>query len=328
VFSSGDNIYLLNDNGSLTTLSVPTFSSSYGIELSVNKLWSIDTQIVEWDVTLSPFSAVFNRNITLPGGFTTGSGISSINNTLLIAVDSSTSPQEVVELDITTTTASMSTSFTLQADRVAVGNFLYTTSGKLLILNQDTITSDYYITQYDYATSVIDLDINLGAVVPTSILECNCSIFVTDNANNVYVVDSAPLYTLIPFNSLSIIPSSATQSNSCVICSLTDNGNLLTTTTTTLPISYFCYTVQVNNSCDVSWIDATGAPQTQSVSNDTIYVCAQQNSVTAACGTGASIAISGGTNSCTNELDCQPPTTTSTTTIPPITTTTTTTSPP
>jgi hypothetical protein len=328
LFNSGDDVYLLNNDGSLTILSVPTFSSSYGIAFSTNKLWSIDTNVSEWDITTTPFNAVFNRNITLPVGFTTGSGISPLSNTLLIAVDSSTSPQEVVELDITTTTAAMSTVFTLQTNRIALGNFLYTTSGKLLILNQDTITSAYYVTQYDYATFVIDLDIDLGAVVPTSIFECSCSIFIIDNAYNAYVIESAPLYTLLPVTTVGVIPSSAAQSNGCVICSLTDNGNLLTTTSTTLPINYFCYTVQVNNSCDVSWIDATGAPQTQSVSNDTIYVCAQQNSVTASCGIGASVQLSGGTNSCTNELDCQPPTTTSTTTIPPITTTTTTTSPP
>jgi hypothetical protein len=233
IFSEGDNISLLNENGSLSPLSLPGYVSSYGIELSVDKLWSINTQIVEWDVTLSPFSAVFNRNITLPVGFTTGSGISAINNTLLIAVDSSTSPQEVVELDITTATASMSTVFTLQTDRVALGNFLYTTSNKLLILNQDSVTSAYYLTQYDYATYAIDLDIDLGSIVPVSIFSCSCVTYVIDDLGDVYSVQPAPAYELTIVSSFNIIPNSATQSNSCIICSLTDNGNLLTTTTST-----------------------------------------------------------------------------------------------
>jgi hypothetical protein len=226
LFSEGDVISLLNTDGSLNTLSVPGYTSSYGIEISSNKFWSIDTQIVEWDITTSPFSAVFNRNITLPVGFTTASGISSLSNTLLIAVDSSVSPQEVVQLNITTATASSATMFTLQADRVALGNFLYTNSGKLLILNQDSITSAYYLTQYDYPTGTIDLDIDLGSIVPTSIFECNCSIYVVDNAGDTYVIQPAPTYALTFTSNFGIIPNSAAQANTCVICSLTDNGNI------------------------------------------------------------------------------------------------------
>jgi hypothetical protein len=233
IFSEGDDINLLNQDGTLSPLSLPGYTSSYGIELSLDKLWSIDTQIVEWDVTLSPFSAVFNRNITLPVGFTTGSGISSLSDTLLIAVDSSTSPQKVVELDITTTTASMTTVFTLQANRVALGNFLYTTSNKLLILNQDSVTSAYYLTQYDYATNAIDLDIDLGTVIPVSIFSCRCIVYIVDSLGDVYTVQPAPIYELSLVDNFGIVPNSSAQSTSCIICSLTDNGNLLTTTTST-----------------------------------------------------------------------------------------------
>ena len=314
LLSEGATITLLNLDGSLNTLSVPGYTSSFGIEISANKLWSINTQIVEWNITTSPFNAVFSRNITLPVGFTTASGISSLSNTLLIAVDSSTSPQEVVELNITTTIASSTTVFTLQADRVALGNFLYTSSGKLLILNQDSTTSTYYLTQYDYATNAIDLDIDLGSVVPASIFECNCSVFVTDNIGDVYVVDSAPLYSLTFIDNFAIVPSSAAQANTCVICSLTDNANLITTTsTTTIAPPSFCYTIQVNNTCDVSWIDYGGAPQTQTVTDDTIYICAQFGSITSACISGSSATISGGTISCISDVSCQPTTTTTTT---------------
>jgi hypothetical protein len=314
LLSEGATITLLNLDGSLNTLSVPGYTSSFGIEISADKLWSIDTQIVEWNITTSPFNAVFSRNITLPVGFTTASGISSLSNTLLIAVDSSVSPQEVVELDITTTIASSTTMFTLQTDRVALGNFLYTSSGKLLIFNQDSTTSTYYLTQYDYTTNAIDLDIDLGSVVPKSIFECECSVFVTDNNGDVYVVDSAPSYSLTFIDNFGIIPSSAAQANTCIICSLTDNANLITTTsTTTVALPSFCYTVQVNNTCDVSWIDYAGAPQTQTVTNDIIYICAQDGSITSACIPGSSVVISGGTISCISDVSCQPTTTTTTT---------------
>ena len=315
LFSEEDVINLFNLDGSLNTLSVPGFTNSYGIELSIDKLWSINTQIIEWDILTTPFSATFNRNITLPVGFTTASGISSLSDTLLIAVDSSVSPQEVVELDITTTIASSTTVFTLQADRVALGNFLYSTSGKLLILNQDSITSAYYLTQYDYATNAIDLDIDLGTIVPTSIFECTCSIYIVDDLGDIYIVQSAPTYSLLFINNIGIIPNSAAQSNSCVICSLTDNGNLLTTTTTTTLPVYLCYTVQVNNTCEISWTGYGDILQTQTVLNETIYICAKENSVTSICEPGSSLLIVGSTNLCTSDLDCQPGTTTTTTTL-------------
>jgi hypothetical protein len=315
IFSEGDVITLLNTDGSLSTLSVPGYTSSYGIELTTNKLFSISTQIEEWNVTTIPFSAVFSRNITLPVGFTTASGISSLSNTVLIAVDSSTSPQEVVQLDITTATAVSTTIFTLQTDRVAVSNPLYASSNKLLILNQDSVTSTYYLTQYDYATYVIDLDIDLGLIVPTSLFSCNCSTFVTDTNGDIYIVNSAAPYELIFTSVLGIVPNSAAQSNACVICSLTDNGNLTTTTSTTALIEHFCYRVQVTNTCQISWIDYSNVSQTQVVSNNTIYICAKENSVTSACTAGSSVAITGGITLCTSTAGCQP-TTTTTTTLP------------
>ena len=94
------------------------------------------------------------------------------------------------------------------------------------------------------------------------------------------------------------------------------NAPTTTTTTTLFPPVYLCYTVQVNNTCDISWIDYTETLQTQTVSFDTIYICAKENSITSICEPGSSVAIIASTNVCTSDLDCQPATTTSTTTLP------------
>jgi len=238
VFSSGNSIYLLNLDGSLSILSVPTFTSSYGINITSNKLWSIGANIIEWNITTAPFNATFNRNITFPVGFTTTSGITSLSNTLLIAVNSSVSPKEIVELDITTSSATLTSSFPLQLNRIAIGNLLYTISGKLLIINQDTVTSTYYLTEYNYLNGIIELEVNLGAIIPTSVFECNCNIYVSDNNKNIYIVDPTSPYSLLLVDVLDIVSSSATQLNSCVTCSLTDNGNISTTTTTTTALLY------------------------------------------------------------------------------------------
>ena len=96
-----------------------------------------------------------------------------------------------------------------------------------------------------------------------------------------------------------------------------------TTTTTTLPIPTYCYTLTANGKVVFYWIDVNGDPQSASINNTTIYVCAQLGSI-ATSGTGLPD-IEGGIALCTSDLDCAViPTTTTTTTLAPTTTTTTT----
>ena len=88
-----------------------------------------------------------------------------------------------------------------------------------------------------------------------------------------------------------------------------------TTSTTLFPPLYFCYTVQVQNNCEISWIDYSDILQTQSVSFGIIYICAREASITSVCEPGGSVIVTLSGNPCTSDLDCQP-TTTTTTTVP------------
>jgi len=96
-----------------------------------------------------------------------------------------------------------------------------------------------------------------------------------------------------------------------------------TTTTTTAPIPTYCYTLSSVGKVTFYWIDVNGDPQTITITNNTVYVCAQLNSVVAS----GLAEIEGGIALCTSDLDCAViPTTTTTTTVPPSSTTTTTSS--
>jgi hypothetical protein len=211
------------------TVGVPGFVTSFGMAISSTKLWAINTQINEWDVTLAPFSATFNRNIAFPGGFTTSSGIIAIDNTTLIAVNDTPAPQKVVELDITTLTASVTNKFDLQTDRVAIGSFLYTTGGKLILINQDTISSDYYISQYDYSTGSLEIDdvISLpNEETPVTLNQCDCNIFITSSEGTVYTLNPSYPYN-VEFYSQLFETQGSSQIRSCV------NTELIITTTST-----------------------------------------------------------------------------------------------
>ena len=245
LFNTSTTVHYLNQNSNqtlplpetMTTLNVPNFTSTYGIAMTANYLWSVTTEFLMWDITLSPFSATFNTAIPFPVGFTTSSGIVALNDTTLVAIDDSASPQDVVELvldcNVTPPAFTSTVQFSLQTDRTAIGNMLYTTGGKLLVINTDTISGDNYITQYDYATGVIELDLNIGAIVPTSIYECNCSIFVVEADGTRYTIEGISPYELVETTTIEVSPMSATQIATCVVSSITDNANITTTTTST-----------------------------------------------------------------------------------------------
>lgn len=245
LLSSNDSIYYSNRSElpQLNELNVSGYVSSLGIAMTANYLWSIDTDIKRWDIDLSPFSATSSGTIALPMGYTAGLGIVAKNDGILISTDTSASPNDVTELDVTGGTAVSTVMFSLQANRTSTGNMLYTTDGKLIIINQDTLIYDNYVTQYDYATGTIEVDLNIGIVSPTSLYECNCDIYLTDAFGNLYTIIKIYPYVLLNLG-INIIPaSSATQVASCVVSSITDNttttttssSSSTTTTTTTTP---------------------------------------------------------------------------------------------
>jgi len=234
LLSSIDNIYYLNKlTDSVNLINVPGYVSSLGIAMTANYLWSIDTTIEQWDIALSPFSATYNTSIALPMGYTPGLGIFAKDEYTLISTDTSASPNNVVELDITGVTAVSTIMFSLQANRISVTNLLYTVDGKLIVANQDVMTSDYYITQYDYATNVIEFDLNIGTIAPASLFGCNCDIYVTDADSNLYTLVNISGYELLSLSANLGITSigSAAQVGSCVHSTITED--IFTTTTTT-----------------------------------------------------------------------------------------------
>jgi hypothetical protein len=218
----------------MINLNVINFSSVFGIIMTPDYLWSVlNTEILQWDITLSPFTATYNKSIAFPVGFTTASSGVAIDNENVIMINTTPTPQDVVSMDITGLVGVATTQFSLQADRAAQGNMLLTIDDKLIVINQDTILSDYYLTQYDYTTGIIEIDINIGDVNALSLYQCNCSIFVQDELGAIYTVDSND--TLILLSNSNVPMISATQSRYCVPVSLINNANITTTTTTTIP---------------------------------------------------------------------------------------------
>jgi len=229
--SSGTSIYYHNINEIMRTVEVPNYTPGIGIAMTGNYLWSVDTQFYQWDITLLPFDATYNRIITFPVGFTTASGMTALNDEILILVNDSNSPQSVTEMDITEDIGIATPMFDLQTDRIAIGNILITSNSRLLLINQDSVTSDYYLTQYNYPLGTIEYDIQITATTPANLYECNCSLFIVDTLGVSWSVNRTNPYELAPVETFSSLPISITQVSSCFSAEIP----LTTTTTTTTP---------------------------------------------------------------------------------------------
>ena len=134
-------------------------------------------------------------------------------------------------------------------------------------------------------------------------VECDTLEPITDTASSTVqfaCIDNN--YPIIEIGSINVI-----DTQEC--CS-----NITTTTTTTIAINSFCYEVTAVNRCTVYWTDANGNPQSQNLTDATINICADEDSIASSCGAGGGITITGGTVVCTSDAICQPPTTTTTTT--------------
>jgi hypothetical protein len=242
VILSNDGMYLLDTLSGYTTsiLNIPNFMAANGLAMTPLFIWSVDnTEFRQWDITLDPFTSTYNREIAFPVGYVPGP-ITALNNDVLICVDNANAPVsvDIVEMDITDVIG-VSTLILSIPDITIISNLLYTFEGKLIFANQDLISGDTYISQYDYTSTTLELYINLGSTVVTSMFECDCAIFFTDDNNITYNIRRESPYDITEVGTITIPVISATQPNSCIPNNLepttTTTSSSTTTTTTTTP---------------------------------------------------------------------------------------------
>lgn len=198
-------------------LNIPSYVYSEGIANTTDKLWLFNSGISEWDITLDPFTATFNRTITGPGGAVVQRALTVINDTTLITSDPSTG--DIIELDITSSTAAVTVKFGLVGVGLPIGNMMYTTDGKLIMLTYDGSNGDYFLLQYDYATSTQELQITIDPdkiASPVGIFQCNCNIYIISTTGDVYLINPTNPYDITYQYSVGYDVMGASQCISCI----------------------------------------------------------------------------------------------------------------
>jgi hypothetical protein len=221
LYNVGLDVYYYNiSTNTSTLLTVPGFPYSSDIAHTLNKLWGIDesgSQFVEYDITLSPFTATFYSNIPYdPEIFYPSFGLASISDTVILAVnDVVPLNQEVVEIDVSGVSPVITPQFPLIVGRYITGDFYKTTTNKFIALNTDYATSKCYVTQWDYSTSTTEPEVDI------ELLDIGCGVYgLFEDGGNIYITESTSSTKLYSIDKDS--PYAITEV--CVITPLTIDG--------------------------------------------------------------------------------------------------------
>jgi uncharacterized protein (TIGR02145 family) len=205
-----------------TLLTIPGITvTSADIAHTANKLWipppnqqALSTD-AEWNITLNPFTATFNRNIT---NLYSSAGLCAINDTTLITV----LLLDVYESNISTSTAVNTFKFSMIAGRRIAGDYLLTTNNKFIVTTLNINNSNIrHITQYSYPDGAVEVDIDISAVgaSPYGIYEYNNEIYIGYADGKIYKINKTSPYATTLIDTLVHSISGASQLPSCLTVS-------------------------------------------------------------------------------------------------------------
>lgn len=313
LFATSDNIKYLDYLGNKFNLYFPGYVLSEGVAMTSNKFWSVDTTIKEWDILTYPFSSTYFRDIALPAGISLGNSVVAKNNNTLLGFNKSTSPEELVSLDISGVLAISSTLLSFIPNRTITTNLMLTTDGNIVFGSQDITTLEVFISQINLET--LDISVDELVTVPKLVAsyECECVVHFVDINGIHYQSIKVPYFDLIPIPDLFIQDIySVTQIGNCSTSSLL---NSTTTSTTTMFAPLKCYTITGYGGGKATWTDENYNEIYQVLGDESLYICAVMGSITVDSPEG-DYYILGGILSCIEGTGCvPPPTTTSTTTL-------------
>ena len=222
IYISGNDIYSYVYSSNTSTLLNAYFSgltptAMDDIAHTSTKFWQIKVgnTIDEWDITLAPFGATYNRTITIPAPYNIYAALFAINNTTLISYDSAS--LQIVELDITGLVATVTPKFSAPLGRsFAIQDITYTTTGKLIC--PTFLGGQYYISQFDYATGTLEVDVPITPTIsgPMNFFVDSGSFYVINFSGAVYNIGLSSPYPITFTQNTGYPTKGASQIASCV----------------------------------------------------------------------------------------------------------------
>jgi hypothetical protein len=239
-----------------TSVNRGAFGLSNDIANTATKMWIMSSFIEEYNITVFPWASAFNRNIAYNTQLATSNGLCAIDDVTLITTNSLVGyPHPIISLDISGSTAVETIIGYLPMNTFVTGDFIYTTTGKLIVTTSVGVGSGGpEIIQYDYATMNIEVQSPIPFYNAFGLMEANNNLYVIRGTGQVYQVDLNYPYglTLVQNTGLTntagssqtpaccnvnLIPQSSsttTTSSSSTTSTTTSSTSSTTSTTTTL----------------------------------------------------------------------------------------------
>jgi len=213
--SGPTDVYLYNPAIKVSTLltipSLDTAFSSPDIAHTNNKLWlyryntvTFHYDIREYNITFIPFTISYNRDITL-FSLQGNAGLCAINDTKLIGIyHEDAINTKVYECDITNNISVDTYKFNILPNSYVSGDYILTTTNKLIVTLLNATTAKYYIYQYDYLTGNLDITKEITAIAtrPYGIFEYEDEIYIAAGVG-VWPADTGEIYKIdktAPYN--------------------------------------------------------------------------------------------------------------------------------
>jgi len=224
------NYVLSSDTSTLLSVDGYNFDTP-SIAYTNTKLWAYttsagSTSIREWDITLNPFTALYNRTITL--GFAIGNAIGVKSGNILITTNADVTPNRYIEINVSGISPVVTNKVNLENFEEVVGSIVNGNDGNFYVLIQNNLNEpfvDYYlkiVSTFDYSTT-FTLELTPTIVgVPSGLffnpdLVNNSIIYLVDDAANIYQVTLSQPNSVLSYGSIggAVITPSLYQGNSC-----------------------------------------------------------------------------------------------------------------
>ncbi len=174
-----------------------------------DKFWFLNTTgVTELDITITPFSSSYNRDVNI--SFGTNREIFAIdNNNLVLVASTGGSNTYVYDVVITGSTGVTTNLFELTG-ALSGDNFVrdlkISTQNKVLVIGLDG-GGDTYLQQYDYSSgATLDVEISLSGITNVgSLVEVNNQLYILNNSNEIYQIGLTSPY-LITYEDTSTTP--------------------------------------------------------------------------------------------------------------------------
>lgn len=222
VFINTDDskVYGYDHTTNTSTLLFTTTRVGSDIATTPNKLWiSVGSFLLEYNITINPWSYTYNRRIDMPSGVSLGAGLCAINDTKLISTIESSLPFNVVEIDVTAGTPVITTLFQMPSNRSISGDLLYVNSNvgeKILFTTLSLTDNERNLYQYTYG-GVQEVVTTLPLSTPYGLYSDSGNLYVIEAfTRNVYEINKNSPYNLtLAKENIGVFANGSSQSPSC-----------------------------------------------------------------------------------------------------------------